>query len=448
MNIVCDTCNKEFKYYSILQKHLSRKNKCKSAEIKLKCEYCSSIFLSSNYLCQHKYYFCKLIPNDIKEQILLKKKRKNINSINTNSHNNTNNTNIITNNDNRQMNITINICGNEVPENLLKSISKLDIDSIELLRKYIPSLKRPFGYENLDNLMSNEKKIINFYNDSPQDTYRNLLNEIHTIDENRNFAIPNVKHAIIKYINSDLTISKSDQEKYIYIIQKQMKTVFSCFYDKYKSKIKYYYHKYHEEFIEYMLMDYREVQYFFYKREDDNLKKELEDLRKKSCEDSVKFDDRDILSRPKIICNILDYKTLSREIIEDYLTHNSLFNNRQMIEHKENLTVLTQHIKNNCNTKTNEINNHQESRKPIFLEDIIEENKLVEKQKIALEKVMKLNEKYDIQNISINENYNNYNDSSNSSNSSNISDNNKILNKCDIKLHDDLDNLEKERNES
>ena len=227
-----------------------------------------------------------------------------------------------------------------------------------------------------------------------------------------------------------------------------MKTVFSCFYDKYKSKIKYYYHKYHEEFIEHMLMEYIDVQDFFYKREDDNLKKELEDLRKKSCEDSVKFDDRDILSRPKIICNILDYKTLSREIIEDYLTHNSLFNNRQMIEHKENLTVLTQHIKNNCNTKTNEINNHQESRKPIFLEDIIEENKLVEKQKIAFEKVMKLNEKYDKPNTTSINNISNTSDTSDKSDNSDNSDNNdEFDDNYDINLHDDLDNLKIQKNE-
>ena len=202
MTLSCNICLKKFKYYSMYEKHLARKIKCKSEGTIVKCQYCSSILASSKSLINHKNYYCKLIPNDIKEQILLKKNKKkysdNIinntnNTTNTNS-NNTNSNNTNSNNDNCQF-ITINICGNEVPENLLKSISKLDMDSIELLRKYIPSLKRPFGYENLDNLMSNEKKIINFYNDIPQDTYRNLLNEIHSMDENRNFAIPNVSNS-------------------------------------------------------------------------------------------------------------------------------------------------------------------------------------------------------------------------------------------------------------
>lgn len=169
--LICNKCNKEFPYQSILNRHLNKKNGCgiitntianeennKSKGIKLftkinylkgkikkldiiddndnKCGYCKKIFSTKGNLKSHIENRCKYkisILNSIKEleaelikpdnedtpqnNIKTLKKIKNITNNNTNNttNNNTNNTNngIINNNKNNIYNITLNPFGKE-----------------------------------------------------------------------------------------------------------------------------------------------------------------------------------------------------------------------------------------------------------------------------------------------------------------------------------------------
>ena len=187
----------------------------------ISCEYCSNVFSKKSALYRHRNHYCKFVPDDIKASMAAKQEARkqkkheaqqqiSIDQSNTNTTNNTINIQFI------------NICGSEVPLDLIQSIKEVNAASIEKLRQYIPNLLQPFGSENISHLSEDTKKIIKYFNNTPAETFKLLLNDIHKLDENRNFTVPNVKFAIVQYVNEDYDISKANKAEHIQEIQEEM----------------------------------------------------------------------------------------------------------------------------------------------------------------------------------------------------------------------------------
>jgi hypothetical protein len=390
MSYICTTCDRAFKYPSHLKKHLfNRKKQCikKNGLPKIYvCEYCSSEFKHHQSYYRHINHVCKLVPKDIKKPDTVVPVSQHLDQSITNNNTTNTNTNTNTGNDNRQINITINICGSEVPADILASITCLDEESMEILREYIPKLIRPFGQENIGAI--EDKRIINYYNKMPDITYRNLLNDIYLLDENRNMAIPNVKHAIVQYIKDDFTISHTDRDSHIESIQRQMHHVYSLLFQKYESKIRLYFRGQHEIFIENARREHKDVVFDFNKKEDARIAEKLRQLKQEAEEKSEIYDERSILNDNPVVCDIPDYKTITRQIIEDYLKSNSKHNVKTMSEHHDRITAIKYHI--------HEQKPIRKAKKVLTLSDLIEERAFAERHKQSLEKVMQLDKDYGI----------------------------------------------------
>jgi hypothetical protein len=355
------------------------------------CQYCKFSFSDKTAVSRHVNHFCKLVP-DIKAKLIEKQQRRKKKSVkqeisinqavnidkSINIGNTTTNT---TNNINIQF---INICGSNVPEDVIKSIKEINEASIDKLRQYIPNLLQPFGSENMNQILDNAPKIIRYYNNSPSETFSQLLNDIHKIDENRNFAVPNVKYAIVQYVNDKYDIAKENRQEHIYNIQVQMHSVYANIYDRYKSEIRPKYYEAHEIFLKNMLRRYVDVVDEFKLREKEKLREEIRKLKEECDENSEVFDDRSILNRPERACDIPDYNKITKEIIETYLTTNSKVNVQYMNEHKDKVCAIKSAIAD------------KEIKNVVRLRDFIEETKLLKKQEIAKKKILELAEKHQI----------------------------------------------------
>ena len=346
------------------------------------CEFCNSIYSSSNTLSRHRNYVCKLVPDDIKTKMLEKQSArkqkkdavttsvkpeqhisidKSIKNIDQSIDQSTN-VNLIT---------FVNICGSQVPEDLLKSIKEINESSIAKLRQYIPNLLTPFGNENISHITDDSKKMIRYYKNIAEDTFKKLLNDIHKFDENRNFAVPNVKFAIVQYVNDDYDISKTDKKEHIRNIQEQMRDLYKFLFTRYKSKIPKRYHEEHELLIKHMMRKYAEVVDEFNLMEELAKEEEIDKCKKEPAENDEDFDERDIINRTPRICHIPDYNTITLSIIETYLTTNSRANMELMRQHKDKVFAL----KNAIGPK--------EPKKFKTLRDLKEEDRLAELQKQA-----------------------------------------------------------------
>ena len=301
------------------------------------CKYCNQIYSDRTSLSRHINYRCKLVPDDIKATMAAKqvarkqKKEAALIQQQISIDQSTNNT----------VNIQfINICGSEVPVNILQSIKEINAASIEKLREYIPNLLQPFGSENISHISEDSKKIIKYFNNTPDETFKLLLNDIHKLDENRNFTIPNVKFAIVQYVNEDFDISKANKTEHIEEIQQQMHELYNSFYDNYKSKIKPRYIKKHEVFINNMLRTYGDIIAEFKCQQKAERDTEIKKLTEEAKTRDEIFDDRSILVRDEKECPIPDYNKITKEIIETYLTTNSQINLQFMREHKEKVSAI------------------------------------------------------------------------------------------------------------
>jgi hypothetical protein len=305
------------------------------------CKYCKHIYSDKTSLSRHINYHCKFVPDDIKSELTAKqeirkeKKHEALAqqqiSIDQSTNNTTNNT----------INIQfINICGSEVPLDLIQSIKEINAASIEKLREYIPNLLQPFGSENISHISEDSKKIIRYFNNTPDETFKLLLNDIHKLDENRNFTVPNVKFAIVQYVNEDFDISKANKTEHIEEIQKEMHELYNSFFNNYKSKIKPKYHKKHEIFINNMLRMYSDIIAEFKCQQKVERDAEIKKLTAAAKARNEIFDDRSILGREEKECPIPDYNKITKEIIDTYLTTNSQINLQFMREHKEKVSAI------------------------------------------------------------------------------------------------------------
>jgi hypothetical protein len=341
------------------------------------CKYCNKIYSDKTTLSRHKNNYCKLVPSDVKAKILAKrelrkKKEAIIQKVSIDKS--------TTNNDNKQINLVtvINICGNDVPEDVIKSIKEINEHSIAKLREYIPNLLSPYGSENLAHLVDDSKKIIKYFNNSPKETFKLILNDIHKFDENRNFAVPNVKFAIVQYVNDDYDISKSSKKDHIKNIQTQMRKLYDNLYSKYKDQIRARYHEDHEIFIKNMIRRYDDIVIDFNEQAQMERNEEIERLREEAEANSEIFDDRSIINQPLPTCNIPDYNKITKEIIETYLTSNSRINIECMKDHKDKVYAIKHAIGN------------KEPRKFKTFRDVLEEDARIAKQKEAERKVMEI----------------------------------------------------------
>ena len=349
------------------------------------CKYCNQVYCNKSSLSRHINYFCNFVPTDIKKDLALKqeqrKEKKKFNTEEISTRHTINITNNIDKqfNDNKQINITfVNICGSNVPVDVLKSIQEINESAIDKLREYIPNLLQPFGSEDLSRILVDEEKLVRYFNDFPSTTFRVLLNDIHNFDENRNFGVPNVKHAIVQYVNENFDISKANKIEHIRDIQERMHFVYSRIFKKFRTKIRSRYHEDHEIFIKNMLRRYEDVVIEFNYQAELARSEEIKRQKKVAEENDEDFDDRSINNKPLPVCHIPDYNRITTEIIETYLTTNSKINVQFMNDHKTKVSA----IKSAIGTKPR--------RKVLKLEDWLEEDRLAEKRKKAIAKIEQL----------------------------------------------------------
>ena len=342
------------------------------------CKYCNQLYFNSSSLSRHVNYYCNMVPSDIKQKFEEKREKRLKSKADKQPIQPTEQT-ININNDNKQINITfVNICGRDIPIDVIKSIQELNESAMDKLREYIPNLLQPFGSENISHILVDEKKIIACFNDSPSNTFTSLLNDIHNFDENRNFGIPNVKHAIVQYVNENFDISKANKLQHIRDIQEQMHEVYTGLLNKYRTKIRSRYYQEHEVFLKNMLRRYDDIVYEFnHKAEFDKLEK-IKRLKKEAYDNDEDFDDRSIINEPLPICHIPDYNRITTEIIETYLTTNSKINVQFMNDHKTKVSAIKSVIGTKPRLKT------------IRIKDVIEEERLAERKKKAIAKIQKI----------------------------------------------------------
>ena len=342
------------------------------------CKYCNQLYFNSSSLSRHVNYYCNMVPSDIKQKFEEKREKRLKSKADKQPIQPTEQT-ININNDNKQINITfVNICGRDIPIDVIKSIHELNTSAMDKLREYIPNLLQPFGSENISHILVDEKKIIKYFHDSPANTFTSLLNDIHNFDENRNFGVPNVKHAIIQYVNENFDISKANKLQHIRDIQEQMHEVYTGLLNKYRTKIRYRYYQEHEVFLKNMLRRYDNIVSEFNHKAEFNKLEKMKRLKKEAYDNDEDFDDRSIINEPLPICHIPDYNRITTEIIETYLTTNSKINVQFMNDHKTKVSA----IKSAIGTKPR--------RKVLKLEDWLEEDRLAEKRKKAIAKIEQL----------------------------------------------------------
>ena len=335
------------------------------------CEFCSKTYSDAATLSRHRNHYCAFVPDAVKQKMIQKQERRKKNIEKKSSEVQIDKSVNITNVD-KQINITfVNICGNDVPEDVIKSVKKINETNIDRLRKFVPQLLQPFGSEKLNHILDDCKKIISYYNNSPGETFQKLLNDIHRLDENRNFAVPNVKFAIVQYVNDDYDISKTDKKEHIRNIQEQMRDLYKFLFTRYKSKIPRRYHEEHELLINNMMRKYADVVDEFNLMEKLAKEEEIDKCKKEAEENDEEFDERDIINRTPRICHIPDYNTITLSIIETYLTTNSRANMELMRQHKDKVFAL----KNAIGPK--------EPKRCKTLRDLKEEDRLAELQKQA-----------------------------------------------------------------
>ena len=108
----------------------------------------------------------------------------------------------------------IQIGHNKVPTELFSSIKALNHDTIEQLKDFVDGIINPSGFENISHLIDDDKKVIKYFNDRPSNTFKELLNDIHTLKENRNFSVPNVNLTItstLPFLASSLSCASSSR---------------------------------------------------------------------------------------------------------------------------------------------------------------------------------------------------------------------------------------------
>ena len=342
------------------------------------CKYCNQLYFNSSSLSRHVNYYCNMVPSDIKQKFEEKREKRLKMKADKQPIQPTEQT-ININNDNKQINITfVNICGRDIPIDVIKSIQELNESAMDKLREYIPNLLQPFGSENISHILVDEKKIIACFNDSPSNTFTSLLNDIHNFDENRNFGIPNVKHAIVQYVNENFDISKANKLQHIRDIQEQMHEVYTGLLNKYRTKIRSRYYQEHEVFLKNMLRRYDDIVSEFNHKAEFNKLEKIKRLKKEAYDNDEDFDDRSIINEPLPICHIPDYNRITTEIIETYLTTNSKINVQFMNDHKTKVSAIKSAIGTKPRLKT------------ITLEDMKEADRLEEKKKKAIAKMQKI----------------------------------------------------------
>ena len=52
--IICDICDKEFKFLYLLENHKNSKRKCKPIDEKIQCQDCNKFYSNKYYLTNHK----------------------------------------------------------------------------------------------------------------------------------------------------------------------------------------------------------------------------------------------------------------------------------------------------------------------------------------------------------------------------------------------------------
>ena len=353
------------------------------------CEFCAKIYSDAATLSRHRNHYCSLVPDDVKTKMIAKQQRrkkkdkpgqipvdKSVNITNIQQHK--------INVDKQQINITFNICGSDVPLDVIKSIKELNKSSMDKLREYIPDLLQPLCSENLIHILDDSNKIIDYFNDYPEETFEILLNDIHKFDENRNFAVPNVKFAIVQYVNSNFDISKRDKSELIEDIQLHMHKLYRTLFSKYKSQIRPRYHTRHELFIQNMLRRYGDIVAEFKCQQKAERDAEIRRLTADAKTRDEDFDDRSILAREEKECSIPDYNKITREIIETYLTTNSQINVQSMNKHKDKVSAIKSAI-----TK-------KEPKTVLRLEDLEMEERQIQKQRRAQAKIAELASKMEI----------------------------------------------------
>ena len=356
-------------------------------ETTISCSYCNLILSDKSALCRHINHYCRSVPPEVKAALLEKQQRRKKKSKLIPVENNISIKGDTTTTNNIQINL-INICGNDVPEEVIKSIKELNESAMDKLREYIPNLLQPFGSEDLSQLTEDSKKIIKYFNNVPSETFKNLLNDIHKIDENRNFAVPNVKYAIVQFVNNDYDISKSSKQDHIRDIQIQMKNVYYNLLKKYRLEIRKKYFEKHEQFLKNMLRMYDDILGEFRAEVLKAKEEEICRLKRIAEENDEVFDDRSINERPEPECHIPDYNRITREIIETYLTTNSRINVECLKQHKDKVVAIKSAI------------GFKPKRKIVRLCDLEEENRLADKKEKATQKVYEMMDKSSSNNIS------------------------------------------------
>ena len=98
------------------------------------CKYCNQSYCNRSSLCRHVNYFCQLVPDDVKAKMVEKqqKRKKKDKPQDIPVDNSVNITNVAQThidkqiNDNKKINITfVNICGSDVPVDVIKSMIAL-----------------------------------------------------------------------------------------------------------------------------------------------------------------------------------------------------------------------------------------------------------------------------------------------------------------------------------
>ena len=240
--IICNICDKEFKFQYLLENHKNSKRKCKPIDEKIKCQDCNILYFNKYTFAKHK---CKAKQEDIImlktiiENLLEHLKQDNIDNeslitlqnlipkiVNNDSNNTTNNT---TNNDINNSNTTNTTHSHNT--NNTNTNNNDSHDNINLTQNFI----FPFGLEDGSFLSDEESlKILKITKNIIP-----IIKKIYSENHNCNFIKNNANKDVITVLNSDMNLETYRSSKFYKKLIDNAITFLECLFYKHQPQLKF-----------------------------------------------------------------------------------------------------------------------------------------------------------------------------------------------------------------